>query len=166
MDKPTVYIESSVVSYYTARPSRDVLILSHQEITRVWWEHHLHTCEPHVSGVVLQELGRGDADAAGLRLAAVSEFRVLPLLPAIEALAAAYVSELRMPRTSLYDALHIALASVHSIDYLVTWNCKHIANAHLRRRLAEVNQHKGVSIPVICTPEELLDEDIIPDLIS
>lgn len=71
-----------------------------------------------------------------------------------------------MPQTSMYDALHSALASVYAMDYLVTWNCKHIANAYLRRRLEDINQRMHVAIPVICTPEELLDEDIIPDLIS
>ena len=166
MDKPSIYVESSVVSYHTARASRDLLVLSHQEITRVWWEQHLHTCEPCISGVVLQELGRGDPDAAAERLEAVSEFRVLPLLPDVEPLAALYVSELPLPQTSMYDALHIALASVHAMDYLVTWNCKHIANAHLRRRLSDISQRMNMTIPVICTPEELLDEDIIPDLIS
>jgi hypothetical protein len=84
----------------------------------------------------------------------------------VEPLAALNVSEMRLPQTSLYDALHIALASVHAMDYLVTWNCKHIANAHLRRGLADINQRMRMAIPVICTPEELLDEDIIPDLIS
>lgn len=166
MEKPSIYVESSVVSYHTARTSRDLLVLSHQEITRVWWEQHLHTCEPYVSGVVLQELGRGDPDAAAKRLDAVSDFRVLPLLPDVEPLAALYVSELRLPETALYDALHIALASRHAMDYLVTWNCKHIANAHLRRRLAAINERMHVAIPVICTPEELLDEDIIPDLLT
>ena len=166
MNRPTVYIESSVVSYYTARQSRDLLVLSHQEITRVWWEEHLDTYEPCISGVVLQELRRGAVDAATLRLAAVSDFRMLPLPAEVESLAAVYVSELGLPEASTYDALHIAVASLHAVDYLVTWNCKHIANARLRRGLADINQRMGVSIPVICTPEELLNEDIIPDLIS
>jgi predicted nucleic acid-binding protein len=163
--KPSAYIETSVVSYYTARRSRDLIVAAHQEITYAWWDGHLHEYAAYVSQVVLEEIRRGDPAAATERLAAISEFQVLPASPEIEPLAESYLTELRLPQDALYDTLHIALASVHGVDYLVTWNCRHIANAHLRKRLAEINVRLGVSTPIICTPEELLDDDSIPGLI-
>ena len=92
----------------------------------------------------------------------MSTFPLLPVGSEVEHLAALYEKELRFPEKSLRDTLHIALASVHAVDYLVTWNCRHIANAHSRRRLQELNNSEGISTPVICTPGELLDDDSIP----
>ena len=162
MDKPKAYIESSVVSYYTAHRSRDLIVMAHQDITHTWWEKHLSKYEVCISAVVLDEIGRGDPEAASERLQAVSGFPVLPIRPEVEHLAALYDRELQFPGKSLRDTLHIALASVHAVDYLVTWNCRHIANAHIRRGLAELNRAEGISTPIICTPEELLDDDAIP----
>jgi len=159
MDKPRIYLESSVISHRTARPSRDVIALSHQEITRVWWDNHIHEYELYASQVVLDEIRRGDPVAAAERLKVVARFPLLPLGPEVERLAAIYQEKLRLPEKSLRDTLHLAVASVHDVDYLVTWNCKHIANAHIRRQLQELNYGAGVHTPIICTPEELLDED-------
>jgi hypothetical protein len=111
---------------------------------------------------VLEEIQRGDPEAADERLRAVSRFPLLPISPEVEHLAALYEKELRFPGRSLRDTLHLAVASVHAVDFLVTWNCKHIANAHIRRRLAALNDAEGILTPIICTPEELLDEDAIP----
>jgi predicted nucleic acid-binding protein len=158
MDKPRVYVESSVVSYYVARPSRDVIVLAHQEITRDWWDHCLAKFDPYISEFVLEEIQRGDAQAAERRLAVVSEWSLLPVVPSVEHLVTVYATELHLPEASYRDALHIAMASVHGVDYLVTWNCRHIANAYVRRRLADINVLEGVSVPIICTPEELLDD--------
>ena len=166
MDKPRVYVESSVVSYYVARPSRDVIVLAHQELTRDWWYNCLTKFEPCISEFVLEEIGRGDPQAAQDRLNVVSKWSLLPTVPAIEHLVALYVTELSLPETAYRDALHIATASAHGVDYLVTWNCRHIANAYVWRLLAKVNMLEGVPVPVICTPEELLDDRApsIPDV--
>jgi len=112
---------------------------------------------------VLNEIGRGDPDAAAARLDAVSEFPLLPILPESESLAMQYAERLALPEKGVYDALHIAIASVHGVDYLVTWNCAHIANARMRRHLAAINSAMGFPLPVICTPEELLDDDTFAD---
>ena len=163
MDTPTAYIESSVVSYRTARRSRDVIVAGHQELTHLWWDNHLGEYEAHISEFVLTEIQRGDADAASERMRLISGFAILPASEEVEALAAEYVRELQLPRKALYDALHIAIASVHGMEYLVTWNCRHIANAHLRRLISEINVRMGVFTPIICTPEELLDDDEFPE---
>lgn len=162
MDKPRLYIESSVVSYRVSRPSRDVIVLAHQEITRTWWKTCLPRYDVCISQVVVEEIRRGDPEAAARRLDSVSGFVYLPISEKVEQLAAVYLDDLLFPEKALRDTLHIALASVHDVDYLVTWNCAHIANAHIRRRLAEINAREGVSVPVICTPEELLDEESMP----
>ena len=159
MDQPRLYIESSVVSYRAARPSRDVVVLAHQEITRAWWERCLPQYDVCISQIVVEEIRRGDPVAAARRLDSVSSFYSLPTSREVEELAAIYLDELVFPEKALRDTLHVAVASVHNIDYLVTWNCAHIVNAHIRRRLAEINLREGVSIPIICTPEEMVNDD-------
>lgn len=163
LEKPKAYIETSVVSYRVARPSQDVTVASHQKITRAWWEKHLHEYDACLSAFVLQEIQRGDPDAVAERLKVAAEFSILPASAEVDSLAIAYMAELPLPEKALYDAFHIAVASVCAMDYLITWNCKHIANAHLRRGIAEINLRMGVSTPIICTPEELLDDDTIPE---
>ena len=108
MEKPRVYIESSVVSYYVARPSRDIIVLAHQEITRDWWDNCLARFDPCISEFVLEEIERGDPRAAQSRLNVVSEWPLLPIVPIIERLVAVYVTELRLPQTAYRDAFHIA----------------------------------------------------------
>ena len=163
MDKPKVYLESSVVSYRVARPSHDVIVAGHQKVTHVWWDNHLTEYEVCVSEFVLEEIQRGDADASSERVKIASGFAILPASAEVAPLAAEYMRELQLPNKALYDTLHIAIASVHGVEYLLTWNCRHIANAHLRRRISEINMRMGIFTPIICTPEELLDEDDIPE---
>jgi predicted nucleic acid-binding protein len=163
MDKPTVYLESSVVSYYAARPSRDLIAVARQEITRAWWDKHLHEYQVYVSEAVRDEVRRGDPAAAAERLRAIAEMPLIPIPRESAALADLYAQRLHLPEKGEYDAFHIAIASLYGVDYLVTWNCKHIANAHMRRGLAEINMAEGLRMPIICTPEELLDDDTLPD---
>lgn len=157
--KPTVYIESSVISYHCARPARDVIVLARQELTRYWWESCLFDYAPFISVFVLEEISKGDSEAAQKRLQSVADFPQLPIIPEIEPLFSLYVKELQLPERAYRDALHIAMASVHKIEYLVTWNCAHIANAVVRKKLAQINMIEGIGLPVICTPEELTNEE-------
>jgi predicted nucleic acid-binding protein len=157
--KPTLYLETSIVSYLTSRISRDVVILAHQEITQRWWDDSLSKFDVYISQLTLEESGRGDQEAAKERLEALADFPGLPITEEIERLAAVYMKEIGMPPKAMRDALHIAVASVHGMDYLLSWNCKHIANGYIRRRIREINMREGFLTPTICTPEELLDED-------
>ena len=156
--KPTLYMETSIVSYLTARPSRDLIALAHQEITRKWWSDALPKFQVFISEVVIDEAKRGDIEAARKRLKALEDFAGLPILQEVEDLAEVYMKEFNLPPDASRDALHIAVASVHAIDYLLTWNCSHIANGVVRKRIREINTREGFSIPIICTPEELKDE--------
>jgi hypothetical protein len=154
-----VYVETSVVSYYCARSSRDLIVAAHQQITREWWETRLLCCyQPFVSEIVAAECARGDADAAMQRLQAIGN---LPRISAAtgegERLARQYVETLGIPEFAFIDALHIALAVLGNMDYLATWNCSHIANGATIARLLEFNRSHGLYECVICTPEELME---------
>jgi predicted nucleic acid-binding protein len=153
--KPTVYIETTVPSYLTAWPSRDVVRAGEQQVTRDWWARR-SAYELRVSSLVLLECGAGDAEAAALRLAALDGVPVLSQTPEAEALAEILLREIPLPARAAADALHIAVAAVHGISYLMTWNCTHIANAALRPRIEELCRRSGYEPPVICTPRELL----------
>jgi hypothetical protein len=154
--KPTLYLETTIPSYYTARPVRDVIVLAHQEITRTWWEHRLPLFDVYISPVVLEEARQGDPEPARRRLEVLASFPVLEATPAIESLAATYMTQLALPGKALRDAAHLAFACGYELDYLLTWNCAHIANAEIRRRLMAMNAASGRQTPIICTPEELM----------
>jgi len=156
--KPTVYVETSVVSYYTARPSHNPIAREQQEITQQWWPHAARRFRLVVSEAVLLEVRVGDPQAAEKRLKAIKDFRILSVSEFCRAIANHYEKVLPLPKDAAADAMHLAIASVHGVDYLVTWNCTHLANALVRRALAETNSSMGLVTPIICTPEEMLEE--------
>jgi predicted nucleic acid-binding protein len=156
--KPKVYIETTVVSYLTSRDSSIPLISGRQQVTREWWETRGSLFDLTVSEIVVQEAAEGDEEAAQKRLAALAEIPSLSLSSEGLALAEALVSAGSIPREWIEDAFHIAIAAVNGIDYLVTWNCKHIANAKLRHDIERIIEQHGYACPVICTPEELMED--------
>jgi predicted nucleic acid-binding protein len=151
----TVYIETSIVSYLTARPSRDLLVAAHQQITVTWWDQERAHYDLFTSQVVLAEARAGDPEAAQRRLAVLERLSLLDVTDAAITLAAALVSGQVLPAQAAQDALHIAVACVHGMEYLLTWNCAHLANARLRSRIEQVCRDAGYVPPIICTPEEL-----------
>ena len=156
-EKETVYLETSVVSYYTGKKSRDIVVLAHQQITRDWWDAFCNHYEFYISEIVREEVSRGDPSASSLRLEFIRNIPHLKITEEIENIAGMYIDELRIPKDSIRDALHISIACIHKVDYLVTWNCTHIANAHTIKKLYELNKEHGLYTPVICTPEELIE---------
>jgi len=153
-----VYVETSVVSYLTARPSRDLVAAARQRITVEWWNRRAGSFELYVSAAVIREASFGDSAASAARLALASSLPVLAASARAEQLAEALVAEGALPSKALEDAAHIAIAAVHGMDFLLTWNFRHIANAERREDVARVCRTAGYDPPVICTPEEL-DED-------
>jgi predicted nucleic acid-binding protein len=151
----TVYIETSIVSYLTARPSRDLLVAAHQQLTVAWWDQQRSHYEIFTSQVVLAEAREGDPDAAQRRVAVLEPFPLLDVTDAAIMLAAALVSGQALPAQAAQDALHVAVACVHGMEYLLTWNCAHLANARLRSRIEQICREAGYVPPIICTPEEL-----------
>ena len=153
-----VYIETSLISYLTARPSRDVVVAARQQITLEWWERRRPDFKQVTSELVLDEAGRGDLDEAHKRLALLEDMVLLQVTAAAEELADAIIAESVLPDRAFADALHIAVATVHEVDYLVTWNCAHIANAEILPRVGEICSSLGFRLPVVCTPDELMGE--------
>ena len=152
----SVYLEPTIISYLTARNSRDLIVRGHQRLTHKWWDQRFkyHLC---ISELVLSEISRGDPGAAAKRLALVENLTILPVTSEAKSLAAKYVCNISELSHAPGDALHISIATVHELEYMLTWNCAHIANAHSRRSLELLNNSLGKRSTVICTPEELMD---------
>jgi predicted nucleic acid-binding protein len=153
--RPRAYVETTVVSYLTARPSRDLIVAAHQQITEEWWQVRRQEFDLYISQSVLNEVSAGDPDAASLRLQAVASLPLLDITAGVEELAARFLKHHLMPARAAEDALHVATATAHGMEYLLTWNCRHIANAEIRHGLTQVAAAEGYTLPVICTPEEL-----------
>ncbi len=159
MAKPSVYLETSVIGYATSRPSRDLVVAAHQQITRDWLAAGGSAYELYVSQLVIREASTGDSEAARERLAWLEGIPLLAVNDAAGELARLLVSAGAVPKTAAEDALHIAVATVHGVDFLVTWNCAHIANAAMRGAIERICREGGYEPPIICTPEELTDAD-------
>jgi hypothetical protein len=156
--KKRVYIETSIVSYLTARPSRDLIQAARQQITSDWWEDRKGEFDLFVSQYVLDEAGDGDLAAARRRLELLNELAMLDATEETEELGRALITEGPIPQKATIDALHIAVAAVHEMDILLTWNCKHLANVELFREVERVIRSFGYEPPMICTPDELMGE--------
>lgn len=156
--KARVYIETSMISYLTSKPSRDVVAAAHQQISLAWWERRRHDFDLVASLLVVNEARLGNPELAARRLAALEGIPLLEVTAPAQELAVTIVRKGLLPQTAYPDALHIATAAVHQIDYLLTWNCTHIANAEILPRIALICEPLGVALPYICTPEELLGE--------
>nr|VFJ51349.1 MAG: hypothetical protein BECKFW1821A_GA0114235_10318 [Candidatus Kentron sp. FW]VFJ59636.1 MAG: hypothetical protein BECKFW1821B_GA0114236_10499 [Candidatus Kentron sp. FW] len=153
--KPTVYVESSVIGYLTARPSRDVVTAARQAITAQWWKRHRGRYELFISALVEEEISQGDPEAAEKRLVLADGIPALDVTERANALAKGLIARGVVPRSSEEDALHIGIAAAAGMDYLLTWNFKHINNAETKGAIARVVEHNGFACPVLCSPEEL-----------
>ena len=151
-----LYLETTVLSYLAARPSRDLIVAAHQQLTHDWWADHRHEFDLYASQLVQQEAGAGDPEVAAQRLAFLEGTTLLAITEEALSLADALVRRKAVPKNAAEDAAHIAIACVHGMDYVLTWNCKHIANARLQKAMEAVAIDLGYELPVICTPEELL----------
>lgn len=155
--KSKVYVETSIVSYLAARLSRDLITAAHQQITSEWWDSRRPDFDLFVSQLVVREASAGDEQMAKKRLELIEQIPLLELNPEALDLAYVLVQDGPLPQKASEDALHIAVATVHGMEYLLTWNCKHIANAQMRNSVAAICRARGYEPPVFCTPEELLE---------
>jgi predicted nucleic acid-binding protein len=155
----SVYLETTIISYLAAAPSRDLVKAARQEITREWWSQRRMEFDAYISQVVIREASRGDIEAVGRRVALLEGIPVLRVTAEAEQLAAGLVATGPLPERAVDDALHLAVAAAHGIDYLLTWNCKHLANAELANALETWLLDQGVQPPVICTPDGLLERN-------
>lgn len=152
----SVYLETTIPSYLTAWRSPELVMAARQQITREWWDNRRFDFDLYVSQLVIDEASAGDPVAAARRLEVLEGIPLLSAHDEIDILADALLEELQLPDRAAADALHIALAVVNGIDFLLTWNCTHIANAALRPVIQYVCRSRGHESPVICTPEELM----------
>ena len=151
----TVYVESSVISYLASRPSRDLVTAARQTITLEWWEQRRRQFEMYISTLVEEEISRGDSSAAKRRLAYVAEIPTLEVTDQANTLAKDLLKQRAVPKNSAEDALHIGIAAATGMEYLLTWNFKHINNAETKTMIAKVIEAYGFVSPVLCSPEEL-----------
>lgn len=154
----TVYIETSIVGYLSARSSNNLILMANVEATREWWDNRRSQFSLYISQVVLDEVARGDVEIATQRLEILHDFPLLEINQAVQNLAAEFLSKSNLPPKASDDALHIAAATVYGLDYLLTWNCKHIANAQIQKKLLQISFDAGYELPTICTPYELMGE--------
>ena len=159
-ERPVVYLETTVVSYLTARPNRDVVMAGHQQSTQEWWENRKQDFRVVASQLVLQEAGRGDRQATQRRLDILGGVELVEITPNATTLARALIETGVVPETSLEDALHVAIAVVNGCKYLVTWNYRHLAGAGVRARIEAFCRDEGYEPTIICTREELLEDEI------
>ena len=159
MANESVYIETSLVSYLVARPSCDLIRTAHQQVTVNWWDNERGKFDLFVSDVVIEEASAGDQSESAKRLAVLNGIPLLQITTEAVLLAEALVKKHALPEKAAQDAPHIAIACVNGIDYLLTWNCKHIANAHMRGKIETTCRRAGFEPPVICTPEEMVGSD-------
>ncbi len=157
--KRKIYLETSVISYLTARPSKTIVGAAHQQITQAWWEQRVDY-ELFVSQSVWQECAAGNSEAAQRRLAVLENMAVLGITEEVIELAESLILQRLIPAKAVEDAIHMAVATWHRVDFLLTWNCRHIANPFIQEGIARYLETRGLFLPIICTPEELLgDQD-------
>jgi hypothetical protein len=154
----SVYLETTFISYLVARASRDLLVAGHQQATQDWWADRRGKFECYVSQVVIDEASVGDPSEVQKRIAVIGDLPAIEVTEDAKSLARALLSSGAIPPRAVADAAHIAVAAIHGIDYLLTWNCRHLANAQIMRGVAAVCGQLGRRMPVICTPEELMGE--------
>ena len=158
MMKPSVYIETTIISYLTAWRSPHLIMAAHQEATRDWWDDERHHFDLFVSEAVIQEASAGDSEATSRRLGAIRGIPEFQITNEARYLAKALIRNGKLPDKAGMDALHISVATANGADYLLTWNCRHIANATLQRSMREICEDAGYILPIICTPLELIEE--------
>ena len=157
IEKSSLYLESTIPSYLAARPSRDLIVAAHQQITHDWWYQARERFDMYISEAVLEEISAGDPDAVTRRRSFVDGLSILASTDDVADLAVEYESRLGLASVAPLDAVHLAYAAVYEMGYLLTWNCKHLANGVVIQRLQTVNLSLGRLTPVIVTPEELLE---------
>jgi len=153
-----IYIETTIPSYLTARPSRDIVQAARQQLTREWWDVERRNYDLCISQMVLDEAAAGDAEAAQRRMAVIDTLPLLDLTFEVDGLAETIMQSGLLSVSASRDAVHIAVTAVHQVHFLLTWNCRHIANATIFRDLQRLIMSAGYDVPVICTPEELLGD--------
>ena len=156
--KYKLYLETTIPSYLTSWPSRDLVIAGHQQITKEWWKKRKRAFDIYISQLVVDEAKAGNDEVARERLKAIGGLPLLDITEKVGRLAIRILTSGVIPKKAATDAAHIAIATVHGMEYLMTWSCVHLANAIITKAVARICRQEGFECPIICTPEELLGE--------
>lgn len=154
-----IYIETSIPSYITAKPSGDLVATTRQYLAQKWWTNERDKNQLYVSGIVLLEAGRGDEGKAKQRIELLTEIPRLKISETCRSLAKEIILKSDLTQKASEDALHISIATIHQMDILLTWNCRHIANPIILKKIRKIVSEFGYLLPEICIPEELLGDD-------
>jgi predicted nucleic acid-binding protein len=152
----SVYIETSILGYLSARPTDNLILAANMKITQDWWNIRRDSFVLYASEVVENEAARGDTAIAAQRLSLLQSFTFLDITEEAIEVAQEFLKQSNLPPKAFNDALHMALATVYGLDYLLTWNCKHMANAQIQKKLSQISLDLGYKLPFICTPLELI----------
>ena len=152
----SVYLETSFISYLTGPFSRDLVVAANQQITQDWWAKRKKDFKLFISEFVFQEARKGDSEASKKRVLILESLPILETNEAAITLAEKFIRSKIIPKKATQDSLHIAIATIHEMNYLLTWNCTHIANAEIQKGIAKITQSEGYEMPIICTPSELM----------
>jgi hypothetical protein len=159
MPKPKLYVETSIVSYLTSQPSRDIITAGRQQLTRDWWQTTRGDFDLYISTFVIREASSGNPEAAALRMDALRDLPEIALTEEVDLFADELMKKVPLPEKAAVDALHIAASVISGMEYLLTWNFKHLANAAIRHKIDHVCKLRGYEPCIICTPEELLEKE-------
>lgn len=154
--KKRIYVETTIFSYLTSKPSTNLINAARQQTTNLWWENRRKDFHLFVALPVIEEASKGDPNAAAKRLSVIRKLPIIGLTPQTSKLADFLIKETPFPENAEVDAFHIAIACVNQFDFILTWNFKHIANAEIRSKLEVLTQSQGYRLPIICTPEEFV----------
>ncbi len=157
----TVYIETSILGYLTARPTNNLILAANIKVTQDWWDEYCGLFVLYASEIVEDEAGKGDSVIAVQRLNLLQSVTFLDLTEEATELAQEFLQQSNLPPKASNDALHMALATVYDLDYLLTWNCKHMANAQIQRKLSKISLELEYKLPFICTPYEFMGFDFL-----
>lgn len=152
----TIYIETSILGYLTARSTDNLILAANIKVTQDWWDNCRTSFMLYASEIVLDEAAKGDTEIADRRLSLLQPLMLLDLTEEAIELAKEFLKQSNLPSKASNDALHMALATVYGLDYLLTWNCKHMANALIQKKLSQISSDLGYELPVICTPYQLI----------
>ena len=158
--KETIYVETSIFGYLTARSTTNLILAANTKVTQDWWDNYRSAFTIYASELVEDEAARGDNAIADRRLYLLESIAYLDITEEAIELAREFLQQSNLPPKATNDSIHIALATVYGLDYLLTWNCKHIANAQIQKKLSQISLKLGYELPVICTPYELIEYDL------
>ena len=153
----TVYIETSILGFLTARSTTNLILAANTKVTQDWWNTRRDAFTIYASELVEDEAAKGDKEIANQRLDLLKSIMYLDITEEATELAREFLQRSNLPLKAANDSLHIALATVYGLDYLLTWNCKHMANAQIQKKLSQISLQLGYELPVICTPYELIE---------